>query len=159
MDRGTIAHDTTLMADTGFPLLLAVWTGKPLRHEDPSFLNYNNQQTHCPLILLFRTSLLSTSPAEFLTESSDCSGDGHLARTPRQADFDSPGGTLCHGHLSHLCIYSNVYKLSNTPEINQRQRQEEESGGGRGDSSLILWRATKANANYYWVMLTSVVCV
>lgn len=44
------------------------------------------------------------------------------ATSPRQAD--SPGGTLCCGHLSHVCISPSKCKLSsNTPEIDERQQQ------------------------------------
>lgn len=44
------------------------------------------------------------------------------ATSPRQAD--SPGGTLCCGHLSHVCISPSQCKLSsNTPEIDERQQQ------------------------------------
>lgn len=44
------------------------------------------------------------------------------ATSPRQAD--SPGGTLCCGHLSHVCISPGKCKLSsNTPEIDERQQQ------------------------------------
>lgn len=41
----------------------------------------------------------------FSQKSSYYYGDGHhLASSPCQVDLDSPGGTLCHGRLSYMCI-------------------------------------------------------
>lgn len=77
----------------------------------PTFLSryYPHSSSRCtglsvaPFFVLFPARIFAFH-LRFPINQTGFHGDGHhLASSPCQVDRDSPGGTLCRGHLSRMC--------------------------------------------------------